>query len=161
MKITNIYNQEETVKCLSCDLVNRKIPVPGGSIFESKYFDAQQDFEIPIPGFVIVVSKRHIKSIDEFNEEESADFMSFMVKIRKAMRNVLGIECVYLIQEEDTEHHFHVWIFPITQDFREKYGKGIENVRPYMEYARAELKTKENLEIVESATRKLREYLSK
>ena len=116
MKITNIYNQEETVKCLSCNLVNRKIPVPGGSIFESKYFDAQQDFEIPIPGFVIVVSKRHIKSIDEFSEEESADFMSFMIKIRKALRNVLDIEFVYLIQEEDTEHHFHVWIFPVTQE---------------------------------------------
>jgi len=160
MKITNIYNQEEAVECLSCDLVSGKIPLPGGSICESEYFAAHQDFEIPIPGFVIVVSKHHIKSIDEFSKPESNDFIDFMIKIRKALRKVLNIEYVYLIQEEDTKHHFHVWIFPVTTDFREKFEKGIKNVKPYMEYARSELKTKENLEIVEMTAKKLREYLS-
>ena len=160
MDVINIYNKKVVTDCLSCDLISGKILIPGGSIFESNYFDAQQDFEVPIPGFVIIVSKRHIKSIDDFTPEESSDFIDFILKIRKSLREALNIENVYLVQEEDTEHHFHVWLFPVSAEFISKYGKGIENVKAYMKYVRTELNTKENLSLVEESVIKLREYLN-
>jgi len=160
VEIANIYNQKENVDCLSCDLISGKIPLPFGSILQDEHFDAHQDFEIPIPGFVIVVSKRHIESIDEFTEEEKTDFINFMIKVRKAIRTVLNIEYVYLIQEEDTRHHFHFWLFPVTDDFLQKFGRGVKNVRPYMEYARANLKTDQNLKVIQESADKMREYLT-
>ena len=161
-KITDIYGNTQEVECLSCAIQQGIVKAPGGLIAESKHFKAEQDFEIPIPGFIIVVSKRHVTSIDEFTEEEQIDFIKFWVKVRKAMRQALGLDNVYFVQEEDTEHHFHVWLFP-RYDWmtEEKFGRKINSVRPIMEYARKNMKTPENLKAVDEATEELREALSK
>jgi diadenosine tetraphosphate (Ap4A) HIT family hydrolase len=83
-----------------------------------------------------------------------------LVKVRKAMQNVLGIKVVYLFQNEDTSSHFHVWMFPRFK-WMDKFGNKIESVRPIMEYARKKLKTKKNLEEVAKVTKKLKRHLSK
>lgn len=77
------------------------------------------------------------------------------------MREALGIQVVYLIQEEDTSDHFHVWMFPRYPWMTEKFGRKIQSVRPIMEYARESLKTPENLKQVDEATAKLKQYFQK
>ena len=48
------------VNCLSCDIVEGRRPVVGGTIFETEWFHAHQDVAYPIPGMVIVATKRHV-----------------------------------------------------------------------------------------------------
>lgn len=133
---------------------------PGGLIAESEHFTAGQDYEIPIPGFVILASKRHLQSVDEFTEAEQKDFIEFLCRVRKAMREALGIDVVYLIQEEDTSDHFHVWVFPRYDWMTEQFGKKIQSVRPIIEYVREHLQTPENLKKVDEVIEKLRTYFS-
>lgn len=144
--------------CIGCAREQGKIS-QNDTILRTKYFDAHQDFEIPIPGFIIVSTRRHIQSIDEFTEEEKNNFVEVITKVRKALRDVLKIEVVYLYQEEDTSHHFHLWIFP-RYDWMEKFGKKIQSVRPIMEYAKKEMKTDENLKIVQQSLKTLRNFIS-
>lgn len=157
-KIVDLKGQEKKIACLGC--AREKGEVSLGNIIKSKHFDAHQDYEIPIPGFIIVSARRHIQSVDEFTDEEQRDFIEFLCRLRSAQRQVLSIDIVYLVQEEDTSHHFHVWMFPRYDWMAEKFGSKIPSVRPIMEYARENLKTEENIQEVETATQKLKQFFS-
>jgi len=159
--ITDLRGQTKKIACLSCAIRKGEVKSSGGSITSSKYFDAHQDYEIPIPGFVIITSKRHLQSVDEFTEAEQVDFIKFLCHLRSALRQVLGIKVVYLVQEEDTPDHFHIWIFPRYEWMAKKIGRKIQSVRPIMEYARKNLKTTANLKKVDAATQKLKQSFSK
>ncbi|WLR46376.1 diadenosine tetraphosphate hydrolase [Halobacillus litoralis] len=123
------------VDCLSCALTSGKIEPEGGVIAETAHFHAHQDVAYPIRGLVIVASKRHIKGLDELTEEEQHDYITFITKIRKAQRAVLGIENVYYFYNEDTTHHFHLWMVP-RYDWMYEFGRSVESVRPVLLHAR-------------------------
>ncbi len=160
-KLKEIIDYKGNVKkiaCLACARENGDISL--GDIVKSKYFDAHQDYEIPIPGFIIISSRRHFQSVDEFTDNEQRDFIKFLCRIRSAMRKVLGIKTVYLFQAEDTSHHFHVWLIPRYGWMEKKFGKSIESVRPIVVYSKNNLKTKPNLAKVDEATQKLKQFFS-
>lgn len=140
--------------CISCALQRGELETIGGIIATTNYFEARQDYSVPIPGFIIIASKRHIKSIDEFTPEERSDFIEFLYALRKRMREQLGVQIVYLIQEEDATH-FHLWLFP-QYDWMKKFGSKIKSVKPIMQWAKEHLQTKENLDAVKKAVEKLK-----
>lgn len=159
VKIIDIVWKSFQTDCLSCAIQNWSVEPQWWPIIETKYFGAHQDYEIPIAWFVILASKRHFKGIDELTSDEQIDFIKTLSKIRKAMRKSLNIDVVYLIQLEDTSHHFHFWIFPRYNWMREKFWNKIVSVKPIIEYAKEFLKTEENInEVIEKASI-LREYL--
>jgi len=159
--IIDIHGNKRELGCLGCAIRNGEVESPGGLIAETACFVAEQDYEIPIPGFVILASKRHLQSVDELTDEEQKDFIEFLCRVRKGMRRALGVEVTYLIQEEDTSSHFHVWMFPRYDWMTEQFGKKIQSLRPIIEYAREHLKTPEDLKKVDEATQNMKEYFQK
>ena len=153
--ITDFTGKSKEFECLACARENWEITL--GNIVKTMHFDAHQDYEIPIPGFVIISSRRHIQSIDEFTESEQADFIKLLCRVRLAQREVSGIDAVYLFQA-DSAKHFHIWLFPRFDWMDEKFGTKIQSVRPIMEYARENLMTDESIMEVEVMTKKLKEY---
>lgn len=155
--LTDYTGKPLETHCLGCAREQGDVTI--GHILKTTHFDSHADFEIPIPGFVIVSSRRHIQSIDEFTEDEKKDFIDIMTLLRKKMREVLDIQTVYLVQEEDTSHHFHFWIFPRYEWMEKQFGLKIQSVRPIMEYAREHLKTKGQIENVHEAARRMKEAI--
>jgi diadenosine tetraphosphate (Ap4A) HIT family hydrolase len=131
------------VECLSCALTSGLIEPDGGVIIETEYFHAHQDVAYPIEGLVILASKRHIKCLDELTEAERLDYINIITLIRKAQREVLGIEYVYYFYNEDTTHHFHTWMVP-RYDWMNQFGRSVESVRPVLLHARNHRNTIEN-----------------
>jgi hypothetical protein len=86
------------------------------------------------------------------------EFMSLLVALRRGMKEALGIENAYLFQNEDTEHDFHLWVFP-RHKWMERFGRKIESVRPIMEHARKEMHDEKTLDEVRDAASRIREYL--
>ena len=157
-EITDLKGRTKKIACIACSIQAGEVENPG-AIAKSEYFVAEQDYEFPIPGFVILVSKRHLQSVDEFTEAEQQDFIKFLCRLRLGMRKALDIEHVYIVQEEDTTtSHFHVWLFPRYQWMKDKFGRKIESVKPIMEFARGNLKTETNLQAVDTATQKLQQF---
>jgi len=76
------------------------------------------------------------------------------------MNDVLWIEDVYFFQNEDTEHSFHLWIFP-RHKWMEKFWRKIESVRPIMKFAQKNMLDKENIENVKRAVIKMKKYFKK
>lgn len=107
-------------------------------MYETEHFHAHQDVAYPIKGLIILASKRHIVSLDELTEIERLDYIETLSKIRKAQRDVLGIEHVYYFYNEDTTHHFHTWMVP-RYEWMYAFGRSVESVRPVLLHARNEM----------------------
>lgn len=122
-------------------------------------FHVHQDVAYPIPGFVILASKRHFRALDELTMEESTEFSKLIRTIRAAQREALGIENVYCFYNEDTSHHFHLWMMP-RYPWMQTFGRSIESVRPALVHARQTMSTDQHLAEVEQAAYKLRDALS-
>lgn len=147
-------------RCLSCEIVKGNTETMGGTILNTKYFHAHQDFAYPIPGLVILASKRHIYSIDEMYEEEAAEYMEVLRKIRAAQRKVLGIDYVYYFYNEDTTHHFHTWMVP-RYSWMNQFGRSVEAVRPVLLYSKENMKNEQNISEVKNAAERLYSELNK
>jgi diadenosine tetraphosphate (Ap4A) HIT family hydrolase len=148
---------EVETHCLSCAIVNHEIEPTGGVIIETKFFHAHQDIAYPIPGLVIVAVKRHVYGLDELTEEEAAELMILSRKIRKAQREILQIKHVYYFYNEDTTHHFHIWMVP-RYEWMYEFGRSIESVRPVLLHAREKMNSEENIEQVKIAIQKLQQF---
>ncbi|MDR7240594.1 HIT family protein [Neobacillus drentensis] len=159
-RITLSNGKTVEVECLSCALTSGLVEPDGGVVLETEHFHAHQDVAYPIKGLIIVASKRHIKCLDELTEAEKADYISILSKIRKAQREVLGIEYVYYFYNEDTTHHFHTWMVP-RYEWMNKFGRSVESVRPVLLYARNEMNTEENIQEVLKAIQLLTMELNK
>jgi diadenosine tetraphosphate (Ap4A) HIT family hydrolase len=148
--------------CIGCALQSGELKRTGCKIGETKNFDVEQDYETPIPGFIIISSKKHIKGIEDLSEKVRKEFIDLVYNVRKAMSTVLGVEYVYLIQKEDTfitRSHFHVWLFP-RYDWMNRFGDKIASVTSIIEYARKNMKTDENLTLVKDTALKISSYIS-
>jgi diadenosine tetraphosphate (Ap4A) HIT family hydrolase len=154
-EITNYKGGVKKISCLAC--AREKSEINLGDIVKSAHFDAHQDYEVPIPGFIIISSRRHFKSVDEFTEKEQKDFIKFLFRLRSAMRQVLGIRVVHIFHREDTAHHFHFCLMP-RYGWMKKFGEKIESARPIVEFAKKNLKAKNNINKVDKATRKLKQF---
>ena len=158
--IKDILGVEHNINCIACSIQDGQITLPVERISETNYFVAEQDLEYPIEGFVILVSKRHIKSILEFTTEEEKDFSSFLINCRKAMKEKLGIENVTIIQEEPTSSsHFHVWLFP-WHSWMSNYKKKINNIMEIMDLAKKEHSNEAELSKIKESSKKLKEYFN-
>lgn len=158
-KITLSNGKTVEVECLSCALTSGLIEPDGGIIVETEHFHAHQDVAYPIKGLVILASKRHIKCLDELTEEEKLDYINIMTNIRKAQREVLGIDYVYYFYNEDTTHHFHTWLVP-RYDWMNEFGRSVESLRPVLLHARNNKNTEENQQKVMNAIEALRNALN-
>lgn len=132
---------------------------PKEKIIITKLFGIHQDWEHPIPGFFILEPNRKIRSISEFTDEESREFMLLLRNVRKGMRDVLGIKEVYLFQNEDTGWNFHQWIFP-RHPWMEQFGRKIQSVRPIMDYAKGHMVNSDVLKEVKESVKKMKDYMA-
>lgn len=158
-KMTLSNGKTVEVECLSCALTSGMIEPDGGVVIETEHFHAHQDVAYPIKGLIILASKRHIKCFDELTEEEKMDYINILTKIRKAQREVLGIEHVYYFYNEDTTHHFHTWMVP-RYEWMVEFGRSVESVRPVLLHARKEMNDEENVKEVMEAIRLLTNFLN-
>lgn len=71
MIVEDILGKEWNCECIGCSIGTGEITPPGEVIMSTDNFVLHEDPEIPIKGFLIVASKKHIKSISELSLEES------------------------------------------------------------------------------------------
>ncbi|UQW96939.1 diadenosine tetraphosphate hydrolase [Rummeliibacillus sp. G93] len=159
-EITLSNGKTVKVECLSCALTSGLIEPDGGVVIETAHFHAHQDVAYPIKGLIILASKRHIKCFDELNEAEKLDYINLLTKIRKAQREVLGIEYVYYFYNEDTTHHFHTWMVP-RYEWMYQFGRSVESVRLVLLHARNHMNSEENIKEVMYAIHALGKELNK
>ncbi len=145
--------------CLSCDIISGRRDVAETFISENEYFHAHQDVAYPVPGLIIVAAKRHFKVLTEMTAAETASFLPFVQQLRHQQSRQLGVEHVYYFYNEDTTHHFHLWMVP-RLNWMEQFGRSVEAVRPALHYACDMMNNEAGLHAVIDAARKLRQAMA-
>lgn len=87
---------------------------------------------------------------------ETAEFVPLVQKLRAQQQKQLGIEHVFYFYNEDTSHHFHLWMVP-RYEWMAQFGKSIDAVRPALLHARSHMSSEAELGRVTEAARKLRQ----
>ena len=157
MERRDVLGNEIKSDCIGCSIVNGEIELPGGVIYDGKGIILAADPEIPIPGFLIITSKRHIRSFAELTVEERMEIGNTIALAENAIKDLGIAETVTLVQEERSKH-FHIWIFPEQDWMKEKFGLGIRYMRDINSYAR-ENATKEDVDKVIKTAAEIREYM--
>ncbi len=162
VKIKSYEGEERDVDCIGCALQRGEIETSSGIIYDGKYFEVRQDYELPIAGFFIIASKRHIVGFADFSEEEQKEFIKILCKLRKVMKDKLKIRYIEIFMRESTieskkaPSHFHLGLLP-----KHKWMKKLNNTREIIDYAKEKRNNKVNLQKVKKYANKAKKYMNK
>ena len=151
--------EQEFNGCLGCEIVNGNLVPFGGVLFADKYFTIMQDFELPIDGFIVISSVRHIEKFTDLTSEERIDLIGLINKTLTILRENKVAEEFNVILEEKQGYHFHIWLMPRHKWMIEKYGKVLKNIKQIQDYALDNLRTKENIDKISQTCDILRSML--
>ncbi len=147
--------------CMACAINNNELKPAGGIIFENKDFVVCQDFEVPIEGFIIISTKRHVCSINEFSESEKIEFINLVDRVLKKLKNIEVAKEFILLQGERSDVHFHISLFPRQKWMSEKFGRIVSSMKQIQEYAKVNMKTPENIAKIYKTCEILKKELNK
>ena len=133
MKIKDVLGNDIEFNCMGCDIANHKMIPPGGYAYEDSLINISADPQIPIPGFMVLGIKKHIKSINELSKEERYQIMDVLNLTIEKMKECNITREVLIIQEEYARH-FHIWIVP-TYEWMEQFDKSVNNIDRIIQYS--------------------------
>ena len=104
-----------TKSCKTCELIARRnagIAPLWDHIHRTPYWDVVHSYNTALPGWLVLVVRRHIEAIDELTEEEAIELGKLLQRVSLAIKQIIGCLKTYVIQfAEMAEHphvHFHV-----------------------------------------------------
>lgn len=162
MKIVDLVgNETEIDGCLGCELSNGNIQPFGGILYSGNGFYVSQDFELPISGFIIISSKRHVEKWIELTKSEQAELTSLINKTLTVLEKNKVAEEYNVVLEEKQGYHFHVWLMPRHKWMIESFGKVLKNIAAIQDYAIKNMRTKANFDEIERTCKLLKTELNK
>ncbi len=162
MILTDLTGKEVEIKnCLGCEIANGAIDIFGGLLYQGKHFAVAQDFELPIDGFIIIFSKRHVEKLIDLSQDEQVELTALINKTLKILEENDIAEEYNIILEEKAGYHFHVWLMPRHKWMIDKFGKVLKNIKAIQEYASLNMKTQENFDKIKNTCELVKKELNK
>ena len=124
-------NRNQQVVCHICELIARRDSGEAplwDAILRTNNFDVVHSYNTALPGWLVLVVRRHIATITEMTEVEATEMGTLIRNVSLALQKVTGCAKTYVVQfAEMAEHsHVHFHIIPRMADLPEKYkGTGI------------------------------------
>ena len=101
--------------CKTCELISNRdagIAPLWDCIYRTPLWDVAHSYDTALPGWLVLVARRHIESLDELTDPEAVELGRLIRKTSIALREATGCIKTYVIQfAEAAEHphvHFHV-----------------------------------------------------
>lgn len=148
--------KEKDKKCIACSIVNGELIPMGGIIYETENFILAQDAEVPISGFLVIQTRKHLNSVINLSKKEREELMELVYETRAVLEKLNICKEIRIVQEERSKH-FHVWLFPYHEWMKEKFGKGIQYLRDINKYV-IQNATQKDIEEVISTNEKIKRY---
>lgn len=121
--------------CLTCELVARRdrgeAPL-WDSIHRTEHYDVVHALNSFLPGWMVIVPRRHIESIAEMTSAEAAVLGPLIHQVSQALHDVVCCEKTYVMQFAEAVGHSHVHfhVVPRMADIPDTHKGG--NVFAYM-----------------------------
>lgn len=99
--------------CMTCDLTaKRRQGQLCENIYEDEHWRVVHAFNTSLPGWLVVIAKRHVASFAELTDAEALSFGPLLHRVSRALQEVTGAVKTYTVLfAEHPEHphvHFHV-----------------------------------------------------
>jgi diadenosine tetraphosphate (Ap4A) HIT family hydrolase len=156
--VVEMNGKAAAVNCVGCQIEKGEIDAADFLVVRTEHFMVSQDLEVPLPGFYIISTRRHVFSVDEFTVEEQVELGKLLHAVRSGMRKELKIKTVYLFQDEANDNHFHLWLFP-RWEWMKPFGFKVQSVRSIVDHAKTTMRTRENFEKAKKMTGKMRVFM--
>ena len=87
-------------------------------ILRAEYWDLVHCYETALPGWLVLVARRHMAAIDELSEAEAAELGPLLRRTSAALRAVTSCLKTYVMQfAESPQHpHMHFHVIPRMRD---------------------------------------------
>jgi diadenosine tetraphosphate (Ap4A) HIT family hydrolase len=112
--------------CKSCALISRRNQGTApfwDCIYRTSLWDVAHCYETSLPGWLILIVRRHIQSLDELTISEAVELGQLIRNTSSAIKAVTGCIKTYVLQfAESPDHpHVHFHIIPRMADLPENY----------------------------------------
>ncbi|MCP5095086.1 MAG: HIT family hydrolase [Chloroflexi bacterium] len=159
MKTEDFLGNVWDVECMGCAINSQSMLAPGGLIKRTHNFCIHQDPLIPIPGFLVIASVRHIRSISDMHDIEYDEFAKLVKTTHHAIKKVTTTKSLTIVQEERS-NHFHLWFFPWTQSVIKQYGQpSLTKIREIMVDYQGQQISKSKWAALEKTISKIRTFI--
>ena len=103
-----LFSENISLGCVLCDIVNGKPDISGRKpaiIYESDNFVSIVDLGSIVEGYILLVSKRHINSMGELDENEYSDFINIKSKIIFDLEKIYDKKCICFEHGSGLKNH--------------------------------------------------------
>ena len=97
--------------CETCELVARRdegLAPLWDSILRTPYWDVAHSFNTSLPGWLVLVLRRHAEAVDELTEEEVQELGRLILHTSRALKEITGCLKTYVMQFAEAQGHPHV-----------------------------------------------------
>ena len=157
MQFKTIFNEELNVHCAGCVVMDNS-KFKDGRIYQSKFWDLSQDFEIAYPGMMVISPMRHVANYTDLTEEEIRELYLLMKYCKNALSDIFDCSKFANMFYEKPNGHIHFVIIPLHGLIK------IENKYAVLAELMAKIdelrKNEDNMKTVVDTINKLRKYFS-
>jgi diadenosine tetraphosphate (Ap4A) HIT family hydrolase len=112
--------------CITCELIKRRDEGSAplwDSIHRTQYWDIVHCNSTTLPGWLILVARRHIAAVDEMSEAEALEMGKLIRQVSLALKEEIGCAKTYVAQfaEAPGHQHVHIHIIPRMPDQPDDY----------------------------------------
>lgn len=119
IKFETIFGEVLDVPCMGCVVADNSKFLQG-RIFQTELFDISQDFELAVPGMMVISPMRHINMIECLTDDELAELSLLTVECKRALVDLWECEKVYYSLFEKPDGHIHLVIVPLWKSLKLK-----------------------------------------
>lgn len=114
-----IWTTVEPMDCFTCRQTSAGTTLPPRErIAEDDHWRVAHSFDSALPGWLVLLPRRHVTAIADLTDAEAATLGTWQVRLSRALREVTGCVKTYVIQmaERNGFAHVHFHIVPRMAD---------------------------------------------
>ena len=120
----------EIMRCITCWLVAKRDDGTAplwDCIHRTQFWDIAHCNAATIPGWLVLVARRHIEAIDELKQDEALELGVLLQQVSMALKQVVKCTKTYVVQfaEAEGHHHVHFHVIPRMANLPEE-SRGIK-----------------------------------
>jgi len=97
--------------CYTCELTKRRDTGDAplwDNIYRTQHWDVVHSYNSSLPGWLVLIARRHIAAIDELTEDEAIELGKMIRRVSMVLKLVTGCSKTYVIQFAEAPQHPHV-----------------------------------------------------
>lgn len=99
--------------CATCELIARRDAGQAplwDCIHRTRFWDVVHSFNSSLPGWLVLVARRHIAALDEMQDAEAAELGILLQQVSLALKAIVGCSKTYVLQFAEAPGHAHVHV---------------------------------------------------